>query len=411
MRNNDNRKEYTEKILHEIATDISSKYNTNEIKHDLGLLSGKSGVSLFMFYISRYFASNEYERFAQKLLESTFDDINSKPSLFTYCGGLAGVGWCVDHLSENCFIEQNNIEVLNDLDGYLFEAMSTFLSQKNFDFLHGATGIVFYFLDRLKYSNEVQKYLSLYLEELYNYAIIDEKNKTAKIISNVMDENDKPKQVYNLSLSHGMSSVIIILCKMYPYLLIQNDKTKCKKMIEYFTNYILTNEMVPDEITFSRYPSWVELNANAENNYGRLAWCYGDIGNGLSFYNAYKVVNNELYLKKANEIFESLLHRKSAIIQGIKDTGLCHGTSGIAIISNRLCKSYGMEYDEVTDYWFNLSLDYYKEKGLRGFGMFTYNEGYKDEISILNGTSGIGLGLLSCINKEYMNWDRMLLLS
>lgn len=407
-----NRK-FLEGIIQEISVEIKDKFNSSKFKQDLGLLSGKSGSSLFMFYASRYFDNSGYEKLAQELLESTFDDINQGASLPTFCGGLAGIGWSINHLVENNYIEQNNLEVLNDFDGYLMRSLFTFLKQKNFDFLHGATGIVYYFLDRVKGNMEVQKCLQRYIEELHGYAIIDENNKTAKIISNVKDVDDNPKQVYNLSLSHGISSVIIILCKMHDVLLNHNDKDECKKLIEYFSNFIIVNEMIPDKVTLSKYPSWVGLNDNDKNSYGRLSWCYGDIGNGFAFFNAYKILQDKQYLKKANEIFDLLPLRKSTVAQGISDAGICHGTSGLAIISNRLDKIYFMDNDnyELASYWINSTLDYYFAKGLRGFDMYIYNEGYRDEISILNGISGIGLAILSYIDKKYMNWDKMLLIS
>ena len=273
-----------EKILHEIAEDIIERFDKKELKEDIGLLSGKAGISLFMFYNARYFKSEKYEEYAQKILEDVFNDINSGKVFPTYCSGIAGVCWAIIHLVEEGFIEKENLEVLDDFDFYLERAMKTYIENNDYDFLHGATGIANYFTKRAEKKKEIIPFLEYYAQKLSDYAIFDEENKTAKIISTVLDENEKPKEVYNLSMSHGMSSIIIILCKIHNLKISIN---KCFRLIEGLTNYIIFNRSKIKSINNSLYPSIIQLenNTNKVSKGSRLGWCYGDIGNGFAILN------------------------------------------------------------------------------------------------------------------------------
>jgi lantibiotic biosynthesis protein len=402
------KKELIEKIVHEIAEDIIERFEKQELKNDIGLLSGKSGISLFLFYYARYTNDERYERYAQKLLESVFEDINNGSFLPTYCSGIAGVCWTIIHLVEEGFIEKENLDVLNDLDKFLEKAMKSFIENNDYDFLHGATGIAYYFTKRYESDKKVIPYLEYYVEKLNDYAIYDEKEKTAKIISTVFDENEKTKQVYNLSMSHGMSSIVIILCKISG---IVEERSKCLKMIGGFTNFMLKCEKPMNPITFSTYPSYIEVNGDKNDTYGRLGWCYGDINQGYCFYEAFNVLNDEGLLIKSNGIFLGLERRKDIKTQSIRDAGLCHGASGIAVICSNLNSRRANEVlTSLEKYWIGITLDFYKTAaGIEGFKM-AKKDSYEFETGLLNGTSGIALSLLSANRMTGMNIDWILLL-
>ena len=69
---------------------------------------GNPGVVLFMAYLSRYKQSNKWNEKAVKIMTKVFDNINSKTHFtYTFCDGLAGVGWTFQHLIDAGFIEAN----------------------------------------------------------------------------------------------------------------------------------------------------------------------------------------------------------------------------------------------------------------------------------------------------------------
>ncbi|MDD3043964.1 MAG: lanthionine synthetase C family protein [Candidatus Delongbacteria bacterium] len=405
-------KELIEKILHEIAEDIISRFNKGELKNKIGLFSGKAGISLFMFYNGRYFENERYKEYAKHILEDVFNDINNDSLLPTYCNGLAGVGWAVNHLAENGFIEKESLEVLKDFDIYLYDSMIAYSRSGNFDFLHGATGIAFYFTQRFRENENIAGYLNEYIEELKKHTIFDDENNSAKIESTVLDENEKSKKVYNLSLSHGMSSIIIILCRIAG--ISQDYKINCLSLIEKFTNYIIENKNTTRDNKLSFFPSYIEIDGSVKKERSRLAWCYGDIGNGFAFLNACKLIKDKaVYKDNYIEIFDSLSVRTDAKDQLINDSGICHGSSGINVISNVLSNIFQIEkYESLVDHWQDVTLSYYSNKGndLEGFSMRT-KDGYEYELGILNGTAGVGLSFLSNLDKINLNWTDMLLIN
>jgi len=405
-------KDLVQKILHEIAEDVISRFEKGELKNKIGLLSGKAGISLFLFYVSRYFKNERYEEYARRVLEDVFSDINNDSLLPTYCNGLAGVGWAVNHLVENGFIEKEVLEVLKDFDMYLYNSMIAYSKSGNFDFLHGSTGIAFYFTKRFKENENVASYLNEYIEELKKHTIFDDENNSAKIESTVLDENENPKRVYNLSLSHGMSSIIIILCRIAGISL--NHKNKCLSIIEKFSNYIIENKNTIRDNILSFFPSYIEIDGTIKKEKSRLAWCYGDIGNGFAFLNACELIKEKaVYKENFTEIFDSLAVRTDAKDQLINDSGICHGSSGINVICNSLINVFKLEIQgNLVDHWQEVTLSYYSNKGndLEGFSMRT-KDGYEYELGILNGTAGVGLSFLTNLENNNLNWTDMLLIN
>lgn len=404
-------KDLIEKILHEIAEDIIERFDKKELKEDIGLLSGKAGISLFMFYNARYFKSEKYEEYAQKILEDVFNDINNGNLIPTYCSGLAGVCWTVNHLVEEKFIDKDNLQVLDEFDEYLYKAMQGYIERNDFDFLHGATGIAFYFTKRADKDKNFVEYLKYYVQKLKDYAIFDEEEKTAKIISIRLDENNNTNQVYNLSMSHGMSSIIIILCKIHD---LMEDKSDCLELIEGMTNYIISHRNFNETNNNSLYPSAVCVDGSVDkkSKTSRLGWCYGDIGNGIAFYNSSELINENtlMYKSKANEIFLNLFNRQDPVIQSINDTGLCHGSSGlVCVFRSLLYNNFDKKYEKLHNYWLDLTLNYFKRKDLEGFFRYVDNS-YVYESSFLNGITGVGMTLVEAVSMSQVSFREILLI-
>ena len=71
-----------------------------------------SGIALFQFYYSKYLDSEDIYEDALTTLQKCFEKINDGYSLSTFCSGIAGFGWTIDHLIKNSFIELDNDELL-----------------------------------------------------------------------------------------------------------------------------------------------------------------------------------------------------------------------------------------------------------------------------------------------------------
>lgn len=405
-------KELINKILIEESDDLIERYLKEKTESEIGLMTGKGGVVLFMFYYYRYTDDNKYEKHAQELLENIIDDIDNGKIHPAYCGGIAGICWLILHLVENNYIDKENLELLDHFDTYLFKSMRKMISNKYFDFLHGATGIAFYFTIRFRTEKNVRKYLEYYVDHLLKIAIFDENKNTFKLESTVFREDNKKEKVYNLSLSHGMSSIIIVLCKI---IVIIETKEEILRLVEGFSNLIINSKLNTRSPNGSLYPSalFVDTDNTEQSNYSRLAWCYGDIGNGYALMNAANVLleSKNCFEYNARDIFVNTKNRLDLRIQGINDAGICHGSAGLVLVMQSLFDLYSENWcKDIEAYWVKITLDFYKGYGgIKGFSKFLNNR-YIYDTSLLCGNTGVAMALIKHIDKKKSTWQELILI-
>jgi len=398
-----NKEKYLQKIS-EIYETINKLTNENK---EIGLLNGMSGISLFNFYYSHYVKQEEPCNIALNIIGHVFDKIAKKNIYHTFCTGLGGVGWTIEHLIQNNFMDGNTNEILKESDEYLFGKMLYDIKNNNYDFLHGAIGNGLYFLNRLS-NPESETYLIQLIDELEKLSI-KEKDGSIKWESIVLDANEEPKKVFNLSLSHGMASIIAFLAKSYSKNI---HKDKAKFLIEGAVKFLLKYKL--DTNTYhSNFPSWVCNNEELSGS--RLAWCYGDLGIAVALYQAAKALQNNDWEKIALEVLLHSTTRKDVQKEGVLDAGLCHGSTGIAHIYHRMYLNTGIEqFKDSSGYWFDVTLKIAKyNDGLAGYKAFRTEKygGPTKEYGVLEGIAGIGLALISAVSDIEPKWDECLLLS
>lgn len=89
---------------------------------NLGLLNGKLGISIFFYHYYRYTGNKIFEEYAEELIDEIYEEINtSTPVDFT--DGLSGIGWGIDYLIKNKFVDAETDEALAEIDNSLFQKM------------------------------------------------------------------------------------------------------------------------------------------------------------------------------------------------------------------------------------------------------------------------------------------------
>ena len=383
----------------EILKDQGEQYNNKQ-----DLMGGKLGISIFFLYYAKLIDKQEPYDFGLQLLSSVFESINNGFNYHTYAGGLAGIGTALELLTQEELIEADTDEVLGGLDDFLYNKMINELKESNYDFLHGAVGIGLYFLKR-KSNKKSHKYLENFVNELDSIAQNDDQG--IKWLS-VLNRKENT-QGYNLSLSHGTASIIVFLSKLYSEGI---AKEKVLGLLTGAVKYLLNQQLDISKFK-SNFPSWVCKDEHVTHS--RLAWCYGDLGIGIALWQAGNNTNNETWKEKAIEILLHSARRKDLKENSVVDAGLCHGTSGIAHIFNRMFINTGLkEFKNTADYWFSETLKMAKyDDGLAGYKVWRIPEygGLQNEYGFLEGIAGIGLSLISAISDIDPKWDECLLLS
>jgi len=403
-----------ESLLLNKLTEISAVLSKNhEGNKDIGVLSGISGIALFQFYYSRFIDDESYADIGVGIISSIIEKINEGYSFPTFCTGIAGAAWVIELLKEEEFIDIDSDELLSDLDDYLCHAIQEMGEEDNFyDFLHGTLGIGFYFFKRYQ-KTQSKELKNRYKEELLNIITLLENasQKEGEMIKwqsyLIREENLKG---VNLSLSHGMMSIINFLSRLATENVFYD---KAENLIKGAVNFVLKQEN-QDLSCSSWFPSWVYDGMETDSN-ARLAWCYGDLGIGITLWRAGGVMKNKEIQQKAIAILQHASKRRDLEESKIKDAALCHGAFGVAQIYNHMYKeTKEVTFKETADFWLTKGLEMGKHSdGPAGYKQWYGGEeqGWREETNLLEGIAGIGLAMISCLATFDTKWDECLLIS
>ena len=378
---------------------------------DIGILSGASGVALFQFYYSKFTEEDSHADKAVETITNTIDRINEGFLFPTFCTGIAGLCWTIEILKEEEFIELDDDFFDEDLDLYLLNAMKTDVESENYDFLHGAMGYGYYFLKRYQNAKSIaaKNTYKKYLKELVKALKKSSKKNSAGIYWKSVLKKEEGLEGCNLSLSHGISSMVNFLSRLAEY---EDFYIKVDELLRQAVRYIMSCENKDTTLT-SSFPNWVlEETPSSENS--RLAWCYGDLGIGISLLRAAEILNDNQLKNEIIKILKYSTKRMDAEEAGIKDAGLCHGAYGVLHIYNYLYKkTKDIAFKEAADFWAQKAFDMGIHKhGYAGYMVWRggNKEKWEPEVSLLEGIAGIGLTILSYLAPFDTKWDECLLI-
>lgn len=386
-----------EEKLYEIG-DVLMKINACKCGFE-----GNLGMALYLLIFSNFNNDERYFDKSIELFEQELSYYSERLENLTFWTGIAGLGWyCnaivkkhIDFKYDACFDAINGI-----LEGYMLYNNTNGLYY--YDYLHGGLGIGHYFLLAGKKTS-----IASLVDKVYSVAIDDKKTIGKKWKTN--SKHEECCEVFNLSLSHGMSSIVVMLSKIY---LMGIECERCAELIEGALNYILAQKLPPGNYNsiFGNYA----LESMEKPHSSRLAWCYGDLGIAMALWRASQVLNRKDWESEAKAILLHASKRRNLKENGVMDACFCHGTSGIAHVFNRMWRETGMpECRDAAAYWISQTLGMAKFKdGYAGFKTWKGVErGYQGEYGLLEGIAGIGLSLLSYIADDSFTWDECLLLS
>lgn len=371
-----------------------------------GLLSGASGISLFLNEYSKVCGKGKYLLLAESYVESALDDIFNDPMpQGSFCNGISGVLYLLSYFEKHGTFK---CDISCDVDDYLYSYLKFEIDNNHYDFLHGALGIAFCFLTRFHHNSLTNRVISETLLFLQSSLVSDKTKGTSKWISKSIKNEDE----YNISLSHGMSSIVVFLLKMYQQTEYY-DKDDLKMMIESAVGYILMQEIDHDK--YGSFFPYIAIESSKSISKSRLAWCYGDLGIATTLYQAGTMLDRQDWIEKSLEILQfAASWRRDLKDNMVFDACFCHGTSGIGHIFYRMWYYTRIpEFKESADYWFEKTIEMASfEDGLEGFKIWnTLTHSYDNSYGLLEGVAGIGLALISYAYETEPTWDECLLLS
>lgn len=382
---------------------INNILEINYLKHeDLGPITGLSGISLFSLYYSNYLNDEKNSNLGLKTLSACISKIDNGYSEMSFCKGIAGLGWIIDHLNQENLIKINNDELLSNFDNNIYSNMVSNLKNYNYDFLYGGIGSAYYFLNRYK-NTKSKKLKSKYEGILVNF--IDLLENISEVDGLKIRWESKlnihsTSKTYDLGLSHGIPSIIGFLTKLHKY---KAFKIKTNALLKGAINYVLSLEK-KDKKSFSLFPNKITNDIHSNTTESRLGWCYGDLGIGITLLNASIEIKDDNLKTTSLRILKHSTNRKTNSDTMLENKGLCHGSFGIAQIFHRA-------YTITNDKDFKIATEYWILEGLDDFIPSNKDLTSINDISFINGITGIGLTILNYLSESDLNWDECLMIN
>ena len=120
---------------------------------NLGLMHGKMGIAIYFFHLARETKNQIYEDYAGELIDEIYEEISTTTPL-DFENGLAGIGWGIEYLAQNGFIEADTDEVLETIENQLQSSWNQF---QGIGLLNGLTGLGAYYLKRVQNPSSTSK--------------------------------------------------------------------------------------------------------------------------------------------------------------------------------------------------------------------------------------------------------------
>lgn len=349
---------------------------------NLGIMHGKMGISICFFHFARQTGNQIYEDYAGELIDEIYEEITANTPV-DFENGLAGIGWGIEFLVQNGFIEADTDEVLEEFDNRIFKEL-IYNTPNDIGLLNGLTGLGAYFLKRLQNPASNDEKIPTLTNKQTLIHIIDELDRKTQnipeIISEPLSERSPSVKPSNLEtyeppnekrqttnhepqttnkqfdLTWDYPALLWFLAELYE----QNIfNFKVEKIIKRLTES-LSNESNLPKMQSNRLLLALALTKLQKNNSGQP-----------TTNNERQTKNNSKAIVKSSNyrtIFESsnIEKRISTLLYGINrktikselspnNATLRYGTSGVAWIYQQLHRQTGdNHFKEEMEYWHQL---------------------------------------------------------
>lgn len=401
----------------DIAEALTSPFSDQRDLHrTVSLADGLVGPALFFYYLDEAWPRQGYDKKALTLLESTItatENVVTRPGLYD---GLSGVAWLLEHLTGRLIEPPTpggpdpGAEVAAVLSSYLKRTPWN----QDYDLIRGLVGVGVWAIERLPRSGSIESIKSV-VQRLDELAVRSDDFITWRTPPERMlpvDAEIYPKGNFNVGVAHGVPGVIGFLGKVQA---MNPVASGARELLDGAVKWLLAQRLAPDADSCFPYVVAPGLQPTP----ARLAWCYGDLGVAAALLCAARAANEPTWESEALAIAQAAAmrpHEQSRVFDG----GLCHGAAGLAHLYNRLFQATNepLFRAEALAWLERLLAMRQPGKGHAGWNAWRPGEkagrnnpdlGWRPDIGLLTGISGIGLALLSAVTSIEPAWDRVLL--
>jgi lantibiotic modifying enzyme len=373
------------------------------------LLSGKLGRVLYLAYNYKLFGNEDNIDTAVQYLDEIFEYFkNASPE------AIVEIPKVLPSLCRVLMVlnKDNIIDIdLNEKEFFVFDEMvfksaKTHLSNKNIDFLYGASGALNYLVNRLDKNPKVKYYIALAFNSLLFNKIED--NQGTRFFNAQVSNQNQSAQI-DLGMAHGQCGLILTLLNIYEAGLLQE---KIKALVTDMIKFIMGLKHDPDRRggIHSYFPITIDenYNTNAPINRAkyneRLGWCHGDLNIALVLYRAARVLDINELIDIADEVGLDTCKRRTEENSGIESTHLSHGSASMVLLYDALYEERQLpEYKETKEFWLQYTQNYIETELL--------NPASNNQAEqLLMGIPGVMLVLISEALNDKQNWQNIFLM-
>lgn len=199
---------------------------------NLGLLNGKMGIAIFFYHYARYTGNEVYENYAGELIDEIYEEISFNTPV-DFANGLTGIGWGIEYLVQNGFVEADTDEALEEMDHKIYKARLNcpILIENSNDLF----GFGFYYLSRLRGKKNDDENLRT-LEKKYHLIFLTDECERLLIHKRFLD--------YKMSVLSiaTLNSIAYFLLEMHKLGLFPSKINKLFHYLPSFLEFILQKE-------------------------------------------------------------------------------------------------------------------------------------------------------------------------
>ena len=143
---------------------------------DIGLCHGKMGLILFFAHYYKHTGLLVYEDTADELMDELKKEIHKELPI-GFASGVSGIGWGIEYMIQNRFVNDDSLKVCNAMDKKIMEKDPRRISDYSLD--TGLEGILHYVLAHIKgvkSQHNVLPFDKTYLFDLYQAVSIVPQN-------------------------------------------------------------------------------------------------------------------------------------------------------------------------------------------------------------------------------------------
>lgn len=362
--------------------------NTQELNSD-SLLNGRLGLVYFYLSLYKHFKEEKYLDKIESNLGMVFKNIEDQTSSLlldaSIENGLSGLGYVLQLLIDENILDAEYKDQVKEINSMVYEDALKLIAEKNYDFVRGPFGILFY-LNSVK--DEVS--VNIILEELMNKFKEEEDFFFYNEYSYI--------EGVHIGYAHGLCAIIKVLND------IEDERAEfiVKELLKKLSQIIKENNFYIKDKKYYLPRSIHKGDAfeGGLNFRAVLAWSNSDINfSTLIFSLKEKFLNKEL-LEIANLIALESIDKKEEEHTRVWDHRFYFGSSGVLKTYNFLYEKTGIEkFQKSSKYWYEKTLEFLQEDNIE-----------EHSLNFINNLPATTLSILEFEEQKNINWSKLLLI-